>query len=54
MTNYEILQEYEKNGTPLPKYEEFVRLLEDNKALKEENSDLKESLNRIYTITNYK
>lgn len=50
MTNYEILQDYEKNSTPLPKYEEYIELVERNKVLEEENRELRESLNRIYTI----
>lgn len=35
MSNFEVLQEYEKYGIPLPKLEELQTLKEENKKLKE-------------------
>jgi hypothetical protein len=40
MTNFEVLQEYEKAGVPLPSYEEL-------QAIKEENARQKELIQRL-------
>lgn len=38
MTNFEVLQEYEKAGVPLPRLYELQALKEENKNIKEDHN----------------